>query len=45
MVGDSEEADVAGAEAVGIHGILLARGGEPASHGAIRSLAALPSLI
>lgn len=49
MAGDSPEADVAGAQALGISGILLAR--EPATDqpdgpgAVIRSLAELPSLI
>lgn len=49
MVGDSPEADVAGAEALGITGILLARDSGPPVPGTagavIRSLAELPSLI
>ena len=49
MVGDSPEADVAGAQALGIAGILLAREPDPAqpapAGAVIRSLSELPSLI
>jgi putative hydrolase of the HAD superfamily len=49
MVGDSEVADVGGAEALGIHGLLLRREPEDAraagTSPAISSLAELPSLI
>jgi putative hydrolase of the HAD superfamily len=45
-VGDSLDADIEGARAAGVRGLLLVRDGEPpAGVGAIRSLAELPSLI
>jgi FMN phosphatase YigB (HAD superfamily) len=49
MVGDSLAHDVLGAESVGMHGILLARGSGPAPVDlpvdVIRSLAELPALL
>jgi FMN phosphatase YigB (HAD superfamily) len=45
MVGDSPEDDVAGAEALGIRGVLIDREGKLGRDDALPTLLALPSLL